>query len=914
MTEIGRVKSPEEQARDRSIVEHILGEGLYEAEIFPDYDMEDFVARGAFTARALRHARKPGIAYNPAHDQKLIRAMNSLQAYVATAEKNPSSSLLRPGQIPLMRDLADFFELDAAKRSGGHSVLPTSIGKTVMFTELVHATGLPTLVVVPTRELIPQTCKTFLEHARGRHLDVGFVYSDHKRLGKNVTITTYASLTAHTKRDKNDRLIHPEDYDLVIYDEGHDLLGEERRKAIDFFGHAVQIAFTATDKYSKDKKLADVLPIEISRMNIIEAQENRMVAPHHNIVVRTETDMRSVYVASTGEYAQDVLYKAINTNKRNKVVIDTYEQLFEGKRAIAYCAGVEHAKRLAAMFNERGIAALAIDGSMTSNQRKNITKALKCGEIQVICNDRVLGVGFDEVSLEVALMVAPCLSTLKITQNGGRVTRLWDDLPDKVAYIVQYIDENYTKPPIIYAENEVSGYAQHAWDGFEYPANTVFDAFNVEGASLIYDPNEVKQLADQFDRNRNREFIEPPEGWKTVDEIAEEHVVSKKHINSAILRLERSLQYEYRKLKRAEESTDTVFSLVRHKGKFIHRGKDTSICSYWSPEAIQRIAEYIKEYELVPSRIWRSREEIASLYNRSPAWFNKKFMPKELLEAYPQQWGKYVGSTDSGLSRNYYSPELFARAAAILGLEDYSHKPPRTWVPERMVINSFGEEAYLTALPRLWNSQYEKLWFADENGAEPSSGTYYCTLSYTHHIKQALRPSLSSFSFSQIAHSISVESITALDLEKEMFKLIATCSAHSYAFGKYLNPEGILEYYCNKPELIVHIREQAIRTKLKKLEEAKLLEVLKSETDKDSPRERVEPEQSNLAENMPNDKPVVEPLKKLASQQESISEVSGGQIDLNRPLGAESTQQRAHRLLMQNKRLLEQLRRHVQQQ
>lgn len=825
MSGFGIPKSPERLAADQLQIESLVGPGLFLPE-GTQYQPPEFRARTSLAGQVLRHARTRSSEPFPVDViEPWVEAMNGLQAYCDEAERDPSSSLLRPGQIPVMRRLSNYFEEDAVDKRGGHVVLPTSTGKTVLFTELIHATGLRALIAVPTKELIRQTHDSFKENMGERNLDIGFVYQNDKTGGKDVTITTYASLTESLKRVNTGRQapIDPLDYDLVIYDEGHLILGEKRRQAIDAFSHATQIAFTATDEYSEYKRVSDVLPIEIVRWDIIEGQDRKLVAPHHNIVVHTPTDMRQVRVASTGDYAQEIMFETINTDERNRVVIDTVKNVFPGKKAMAFCAGVEHSKHLAELMNQQGIAAAAIDGNMTMKQREAIIEQLKLGSgnggIDVICNDRVLGAGFSEDTIEVALMVSPTLSPLKLLQNGGRATRLWSEVQDKVAYIVQFIDSNYVQPPLLFAESNVTGYAQHGYEGFNFPLVDT-SRFTAQDVNIITDPDEVQALAAEHAEARTKILQEPPEGWLSLHEVAEEFKIGRQRVRNALNRYSAKLEKQKAKLEMTGKETDEVFDFDSNIGRFLKVGVDSRQTTYISPEMAQNVHELLNEYKLPPTKMWRTTEQIAALYDRSSGWAQQQFCRREIREAYPDEWGKF-GSSHRGSTHTFYSPNYLHAVTVKSGrLPDYSQHSPSTWRLENEVIDMFGQEAYDVALERADRYAYDnfhqshRLAFGDQ-----STETMMCSPHFIAGIRRLLDPGSSPWRHTDPLHKISFvaevigEDVTEAELEAEIQRALEKDSSLAiHRCGKYLDEDGQLLYYCDG-RVAAHILEQILRRK-----------------------------------------------------------------------------------------------------
>ena len=851
MAESGLLKVGGELSANQQLVTGVLGPEIFDAQYFADYDFDDFAARGQFAVVALEHATTQQLtAEELARTQRIVQGMNNLQWYVGHAEQNPDDSMLRTGQIPLMRDLADFFERDAAERQGGFFVAPTSVGKMFLIKELVHITGLRALIVEPTKDLEDQVIDEFAKFEHTKHMDVGRIDQHEKREGRDATTITYASYSLQLKLPEKQRALNLDNYDMVLFDEVHELLGQERRKAARATPHAIVAGFTATDSYTEKKQVADVLPVEISRLDTIEAQRQRLVAPHHNIVVRTETDMRSVRVASTGEYAADVLYQTINTDARNKVVVDTYLKLFAGKKAIAFCGGIEHAKHLAKMFRDHGIAARAMDGDMPMAMRRKIRKELKLGSanggIDIVTNDRVIGAGFSEDTVEVGLMVAPTLSSLKLMQNGGRPGRLWDEMPGKVSYVVQFIDQNYVQPPIIFAEEAATGYAQHGWEGFVFPSISARAAASVADTTILLKPEDVEALARDFGERRNMAPPEPPENWVTTHAIAEKYNVSKARVTQAINRLEAKLHEEQKKLEIKGEDTSELFDASTNKGKFQKQGVDARTMVYVSPELVEQLKSYIETYRVVPSPYYRSNDQLAALYDYSTGWVTSNMTGTFVRNKYDEKlWGKYVPDADRGGARWFFSPRYIAAVARDRNLPNYAYRPPVTWELESKFVQQVGQQAYESALRRFrWrvyarDAHAGRLLFKTDEGP-----TAFCSQLYMGTVLDLLDPNsfyythsgrerTSLRSLTQLARNLKEYGVTVADLGRELeLTTQKDPKLLDYECGIYIGANGD-EYHC-LPELAAHIQERALRAKLPHLPEEEVLALLAAKEDERS--------------------------------------------------------------------------------
>ena len=373
-----------------------------------------------------------------------LKALNSLDTYIENHKSNGEDRTLRDRQFSVFEELRDFLEQGG---KDGYIKLPTGVGKTVLFIEFLEATNLKALIVAPTRILVDQTGERIEQFAEG--LDVGKIHQTAKTKGRQVTITTYASLIRQIKQG----VLNPKDYECLVLDEAHKALGPETQKAVEQFEHAFRIGFTATPDYSQDKKLSQLLPKEISRMRIIDAVEEDLLSSFSVVIAHTETDLSSVQIESNNEFNQKQLEKAINVEGRNKAAVELYQKMFDGQKCVTYCISIDHAEKVANLFQEKGISARVISGQ-NQNEHEEILEKYKTGEIKILCNANILIEGFDDPEASVCLNLRPTNSPVVAEQRSGRVLRLDPQNPEKHATIVDFFDKNLNPqhPPISFAD------------------------------------------------------------------------------------------------------------------------------------------------------------------------------------------------------------------------------------------------------------------------------------------------------------------------------------------------------------------------------------------------------------------------------------------------------------------------------
>ncbi len=377
--------------------------------------------------------------------QTLVQNLDNFIDKVRRGDDN----VLLPRQFETIQKIRDFL---AAGYIDGHVIMPTGIGKTVIFSKFVEAalngSGGKALIVGPTKIILHQN-----QGKLGAFADInaGRYFHGDKDLSKQVTVTTYHSL----RNLIGNGIIDPKSYQIVILDEAHCALGPQTISAVESFEDAIKIGFTATPEYHEEKSVNDILPFTIDEMSVREGIESNLLAGLRVLIAKTSTKADKIALEGRN-FEEESLTKTINTPKRNEFVVSLYKDpRFFGKRAITYGGSCAHAKDLFEKYMERDIPAAYIDGSTSESEREDLFAAFKEGKtVKVLCNAEVLIQGFDETEAEVCFNAAPTLSKVVAEQRGGRVLRRSRVMDNKIGYIVEILDDfgNASSRPILFSE------------------------------------------------------------------------------------------------------------------------------------------------------------------------------------------------------------------------------------------------------------------------------------------------------------------------------------------------------------------------------------------------------------------------------------------------------------------------------
>ncbi len=226
---------------------------------------------------------------------------------------------------------------------------------------------------------------------------------------------------------------------LIIVDEGHHGLANGYKNILSYFSDVHSVSITATPIRLNGGGLGDVNDKLIVGVNAKWLIENKYLAPF-KYYAPTITDLTGLHVQH-GEYITEEVVKALNTSAIYGDVIAYYRQLSDNKKAICYCASVEHSKAMAEQFSAAGIPASHVDGETPKDDRKRIVNDFRIGKIKILCNCEILGEGMDIADCETVILLRPTKSLSLYIQQSMRSMRY---LPDKEAIIIDHVG-NYAR-------------------------------------------------------------------------------------------------------------------------------------------------------------------------------------------------------------------------------------------------------------------------------------------------------------------------------------------------------------------------------------------------------------------------------------------------------------------------------------
>src|SRR5690606_34544893 len=124
-----------------------------------------------------------------------------------------------------------------------------------------------------------------------------------------------------------------------------------------------------------------------SEMRLTEAIDRKLLSPFHYFCVTDTVDLSAIKWSKKG-YDVEALSNVYTSNdRRSDLVIQSikkYVTSLEQVKGLGFCVSVEHAKYMAAYFNQKNIASIALHGNSSVEDRETAKRKLVAGEITFI--------------------------------------------------------------------------------------------------------------------------------------------------------------------------------------------------------------------------------------------------------------------------------------------------------------------------------------------------------------------------------------------------------------------------------------------------------------------------------------------------------------------------------------------------
>lgn len=320
-------------------------------------------------------------------------------------------------------------EFDAGRRRIC-TVLGCGGGKTVIFSWLsgrARLKGNDVLILQHRAELIQQTCDTLA----GAGIAHGVIAAGQPiNLREKIQVASVQTVARRLAK------INPPK--IIIIDEAHHALANTWKRILAEFPDALVIGMTATPARTNGQGLGDIFESIVEGPSVKELVDTGYLSPYQYFAPPQIAKLEGVKV-KMGDYDQHQVAEIMNTSVIIGDAVQHYQKIAAGKRAIVYCASIEHSKHTAAQFAAAGFTAAHLDGDTHPIERRRLVADFKSGRVQILTNVDLFGEGFDCPGAEAVIMLRPTQSLTLFIQQAMRGMRIDPDNAGKSAVILDHV-------------------------------------------------------------------------------------------------------------------------------------------------------------------------------------------------------------------------------------------------------------------------------------------------------------------------------------------------------------------------------------------------------------------------------------------------------------------------------------------
>ena len=362
--------------------------------------------------------------------------------------------LLPLGQLPKIKVKLRDYQKEAigswSQEKMGSIVLPTGAGKTIIGLKIIEMINSPTLIVVPTLDLIKQWTQTL---SQSFNIEIGNIGGGTENI-QAITVSTYDSAYIKAQSIGNKFL-------LIVFDEVHHLPAPSYRLIAETFIAPFRLGLTAT--LEREDHLDADFPYLIGkttfRITANELAKNNYLANY--VIERKQTFLseeeyqkykenmsvyytclrkiglkmnsynsfkRLIMISSRNNLARRALVarnKAIDIALNSRSKMDEIRKILSENKNIKTIIFTQHNKLVYDISNAFLIPFITYKSS--KEEREDVLGGFKEGRYKAIVTSKVLDEGIDVPDAQLGILVSGTGSSREFVQRLGRLLRPKND-------------------------------------------------------------------------------------------------------------------------------------------------------------------------------------------------------------------------------------------------------------------------------------------------------------------------------------------------------------------------------------------------------------------------------------------------------------------------------------------------------
>lgn len=293
-------------------------------------------------------------------------------------------------------------------------VMATGLGKTYVAVQIcLHFERV--LFVAHREELIDQAVENL---EMFYPLQVGIVKGPRFEGDRRVVVASVQTITNRLDKFRKD------EFDIIVLDEVHHYMAATYVRVAQYFEPKLLLGLTATPHRLDGLSLGNIMDKIVFDYGIDKGVKDGWLCELDAFRIRTGADLSAVK-RTAGDFNLKELAVTVNSEQRNKLIVEKYQKYCEGRQALVFAVDVNHAVALCKEFQLAGYNAnFVVSDEELTPERKKVVADFKAGRIQIMVNVNILTEGFDHLDIGCIIMARPTESLTLYIQCIGRGTRL----------------------------------------------------------------------------------------------------------------------------------------------------------------------------------------------------------------------------------------------------------------------------------------------------------------------------------------------------------------------------------------------------------------------------------------------------------------------------------------------------------
>ncbi len=278
------------------------------------------------------------------------------------------------------------------------------------------------LFVVHRRTIALKSLETF-RNVFGSDKSMGIYSGDQQELDKDFLFATVQTISKQRHLGRFDK----DYFDYIVIDESHRTGSESYKRLIEHFQPRFLLGMTATPERTDGEDIFSLFDHNIAyEIRLNRAMEEGMLSNFHyygvtDLVIDNviQEDTRDFTFLSSNERVDNIIKHAHFYGSDNGIT-----------RGLVFCSRNEESKKLAEIFNKRGLRSLALSGENSEDERSRAIHLLESDnlaeKLDYIFTVDIFNEGIDIPKVNQIIMIRPTDSAIIFVQQLGRGLRKID--------------------------------------------------------------------------------------------------------------------------------------------------------------------------------------------------------------------------------------------------------------------------------------------------------------------------------------------------------------------------------------------------------------------------------------------------------------------------------------------------------